>query len=225
MHLLWGRLVAFIRVNSLVSSIFHLPRAPRPPGEAFGLFNPEHRFFFPFSFFFSSPTGNFTASGERRNICRPFRNFEETLRGELSKKIIIHHEWKSQGLIGFDIRFTTYLGRFEASQYRHTWWNFITLDRRVWTRGIVFDRGARSSFQCNNLISYSLAARNDLEKKLVRNRKRMHIKRCRVESEKNLNIESLFRFDNCSSFSFSFFFFFFLRQNTTVDDIAVVVGV
>ena len=51
----------------------------------------------------------------------------------------------------------------------------------------------------------------------------MHIKRCRVESEKNLNIESLFRFDNC--IVFLFLFFFFLRQNTTVDDIAVVVGV
>lgn len=77
----------------------------------------------------------------------------------------------------------------------------------------------RSSFQCNNLISYSLAARNDFEKKLrARIRKRIDIKRCRVESGKNLNIESLFRFDNCS-----FFFFFFLQWNITVDDIGVVV--
>lgn len=144
-----------LRANCLVSSIFHLPRVSS--GKAFDLFNPEPR---PFFFFFSSPTVILRETSGEISLVRG--NF-----GELSKKIIIHHEWKGQGLMGFDIRFTAgYIWVISRVPiYRHTWWNFITSDRRVWTRGERFDRGARSSFQCNNLISYSLAARNDFEEK------------------------------------------------------------
>lgn len=96
--------------------------------------------------------------------------------------------------MGFDIRFTTgsYLGHFEGS---HT----VTPDGILlhWIGEFEHEEHFRSwceVVQCNNLlISYSLVARNDFEKKLVRNRKRTGIKRCRVESEKNLNIESLYR--------------------------------
>lgn len=96
--------------------------------------------------------------------------------------------------MGFDIRFITgsYLGHFEGP---HT----VTPDGILlhWIGEFEHEehfRSWREVVQCNNLlISYSLVARNDFEKKLVRNRKRTGIKRCRVESEKNLNIESLYR--------------------------------
>lgn len=185
-----------LRVNLLVSSIFHLPRTP-PPGKLSVSLTLSIDFFL--FFFFSSPTVIL------RHRVRPREKYPSlSKRGNFERriveKIIIHH--KSQGLMGFDIRFTTgsYLGHFEGP---HT----VTPDGILlhWIGEFEHEehfRSWREVVQCNNLlISYSLVARNDFEKKLVRNRKRTGIKRCRVESEKNLNIESLYRwFDNCIVF-------------------------